>query len=245
MHPYIEKRIKQNPYNPEILPMSTPVICFGDLYKSNVATLGLNPSDKEFVDDNKIFLEAGELRFQNCFSLSQNDLTQLNANQTELVLQYCLEYFNNENPYRVWFNKLEDYVLSNLDISYYNGTCCHLDLVQWATSKKWRNVLPENQSILIDSDYPFLLHQLENQNIELLLVNGNGVYQALMNKGEIRHEKKDIIICGTETCRMNKFIINTGTKNIIGIAWSKNLQSSKGLTNIMRYEIGNWIKKNL
>ena len=133
MQLYIENRIKQNPYNSKILQMSTPVICFGNIFNSHVATLGLNPSNKEFVDDNNAFLSGMKLRFQDCFSLSQNDLTKLKLNQTELVLRYCLEYFNNPNPYGEWFDYLERHVLSKLDISYYNGSCCHLDLVQWAT----------------------------------------------------------------------------------------------------------------
>lgn len=245
MQTYIENRIKQNRYNYEILQMSTPVICFGNMFNSHVATLGLNPSNKEFVDNNNVFFSGKDLRFQNCFSLTQNDLTRLNDNQTELVLQYCVEYFNNLNPYQEWFNYLEKHVLSNLDISYYNGTCCHLDLVQWATSNKWRDVLPVNQSILLNSDYPFFLHQLDNQDIELLLVNGNGVYQTLMEKGKISDEVNMIIEFGTETCQMSKFILNTGNKELRGMAWSKNLQSSFGLTNNMRNAIGNWIMNNL
>jgi hypothetical protein len=245
MEIYIENRIKQNPNNLEILRNSTPVICFGNLMNSRIATLGLNPSDKEFVDDDKNFLSGRYLRFQNCFTLMQNDLTKLNSNQTELVLQYCLEYFNNFNPYREWFDYLERHVLSKLDISYYNGTCCHLDLVQWATSNKWRDVLPVNQSILLNSDYSFFLHQLDNQDIVVLLVNGNGVFRTLMEKGEISDEVNMIIECGNETCQMHKLLLNTGKKKIRCIAWSKNLQSTFGLTNNMRNEIGNWIENNL
>jgi hypothetical protein len=152
---YIENRIKQNPKYTEILSKSTPVICFGDLFNSRVATLGLNPSDKEFVDDKKIFLSGPFLRFQNCDSLSQNDLTKLDSIQTALVLQDCLEYFKNPNPYKEWFDILEEYILKKLEISYYNGTCCHLDLVQWATSKKWGEI-KSVQSKLLDSDIPFL-----------------------------------------------------------------------------------------
>ena len=153
MHQYIENRIKQNPNNPEILQMSTPVICFGNMFNSKVATLGLNPSNKEFVNDKNVFWSGINLRFQNCFSLSQNDLTRLNSDQTELILQYSLKYFNNHNPYREWFNCIENNVLSKLDISYYNGTCCHLDLVQWATSKKWRDVPPDNRTSLLTQTF--------------------------------------------------------------------------------------------
>lgn len=245
MHNYFENRIKQNPYNSEILQMSTPVICFGNIFNSHVATLGLNPSNKEFVDDNNVFLSGMDLRFQDCFSLSQNDLTKLNINQTELVLQYCLEYFNNPNPYGEWFDYLEKHILSKLDISYYNGTCCHLDLVQWATSKKWRDVKSTNQSILLNSDFPFLLQQLDNQNIRLLLINGNGVFTTLKEKGDISDEVKVTIRSGTETCQMIMFLLKVGNKKVSCIAWSKNLQSSMGLSNNMRCEIGNWVKNHI
>jgi hypothetical protein len=245
MQLYIENRIKQNPYNSKILQMSTPVICFGNIFNSHVATLGLNPSNKEFVDDNNVFLSGMKLRFQDCFSLSQNDLTRLNLNQTELVLRYCLEYFNNPNPYGGWFDYLERHVLSKLDISYYNGTCCHLDLVQWATTEKWGKVLWDDRSILLDRDFPFFLQQLDYNNIELLLINGSGVWGILNKKGNIKDEMEEIINLEDETCKLKKFLLNTGKKKIQCMAWSKNLQSSFGLTNSMRAEIGNWIKNNV
>jgi hypothetical protein len=243
MQLYIEKRIKQNPYNSEILPNSTPVICFGDLFNSKIATLGLNPSNKEFVDNSNIFLAGRFLRFQNCFSLSQTDLTKVDNNQTDLVLNNCIDYFK-INPYRDWFDVLENYILKKINISYYTKTCCHLDVVQWATSNKWRDVSKSNQNSLLNNDYPFLIQQLNNQDIETLLINGKGVFDIINSKEKIYILKDETIYVKSETCRIIKFYIKIGTKIINCFAWSKNLQSAIGLTNNMRNSIGDWILNN-
>ncbi len=240
MQLYLENRIKQNPYNSEILQNSTPVICFGDLFNSQIATLGLNPSNKEFVDNHNSFTAV---RFQNCFSLSQSDLTKLNTIQTNLILNNCIDYFNGK-PYKGWFNVLEKHILTKLNISYYNKTCCHLDIVQWTTSNKWRDISDVNQNLLIDNDYPFLLQQLKFQNINLLLINGVGVFDIIDSQEKIHIQKEETIKIKSETCRMLKFYFNIGIKKINCIAWSKNLQSTYGLTNDMRNSIGDWILNN-
>lgn len=243
MQSYLENRIKQNPYNGEILQNSTPVICFGDLFNSKTATLGLNPSNKEFVDNNNNFLSGNDLRFQDCFSLYQKDLTKLGAEETELVLHNCTDYFK-INPYRKWFDVLEKNILKKINVSYYNNTCCHLDIVQWATSKKWGEVDKINRDILLNSDYPFLIQQLENQEINLLLVNGISVFNILNEREHLIIQQDETIRISNETCRMIKFYFQKENKNINGIAWSKNIQSSVGLTSEMRESIGNWVKNN-
>ena len=243
MQLYIENRIKQNPYNSDILQNTTPIICFGNLFNSTFATLGLNPSNKEFVDNNNNFLSDNNLRFQNCFSLSEHDLTKLTNDKTNLVLDSCISYFK-FNPYKRWFNVLEKYVLSKLNVSYYNDTCCHLDIVQWATAEKWGSISKISQTQLIDKDYPFLLRQLENQNINLLLINGKGVFDILSKIEKTYIQKEEEIQINAETCQMTKFYFKIGKKRINCIAWSKNMQSSYGLTNNMKEKIGNRIKNS-
>jgi hypothetical protein len=64
-----------------------------------------------------------------------------------------------------------------------------------------------------------------------------------VGKGEIRNELKKTI--EIETCTMIKFQLKLNNKHLKCISWSKNLQSSRGLTNEMRNMIGNWVKDHL
>ena len=47
-----------------VIRWSSPVPSFGDLSRSRVATLGLNPSNREFVDPDGQELSGAERRFQ-------------------------------------------------------------------------------------------------------------------------------------------------------------------------------------
>ena len=52
-----------------VIRWGSPVPSFGDLTKSDVATLGLNPSNKEFVDNSGNELSGSERRFHTLKSL--------------------------------------------------------------------------------------------------------------------------------------------------------------------------------
>jgi hypothetical protein len=40
-----------------------------------------------------------------------------------------------------WFDQMEEFVLTNTGYSYFDGTACHLDLIQWATDPVWSSEL--------------------------------------------------------------------------------------------------------
>ena len=54
----------------DMIPWSCPVPAFGDLLNSFVATLGLNPSNREFVDEEGNELEGAARRLHTLRSLS-------------------------------------------------------------------------------------------------------------------------------------------------------------------------------
>lgn len=124
-------RIKTNPLNPAIVAGSTPVVFFGDISKSSVATLGINPSKNEFQINGKE-LTGNLRRFETLSSLGAINLASLTTNQVDRVIESCTNYFT-INPYRRWFDQLESNILQKLSASFYSGTACHLDIVQWAT----------------------------------------------------------------------------------------------------------------
>lgn len=60
-----------NPYlqTLSVIPWAAPIISFGDLSKSKIATLGLNPSNREFVDSSGNELLGFNRRFHTLQSL--------------------------------------------------------------------------------------------------------------------------------------------------------------------------------
>lgn len=141
MPQYIEARIrKRQPAGGVVVEGSTPVVAFGDVNKSKVATLGWNPSKQEFLDGSGNELEGDDRRLETLRSIGVNDLADAPVEFVSRVFEGCCNYFN-RRPYSRWFNKLER-VLRQVDASYYDGSACHLDLVQWATDPVWGK-LPE------------------------------------------------------------------------------------------------------
>lgn len=234
---YIERRIRRPiPADSHVVAGSTPVVSFGDAHSATVATLGLNPSRVEFLDRKGNELVGSSRRLATHTSLGTSDLANAPASLIAQVLNDCNAYFAlDRNPYRQWFDQLE-LILNGCGASYYNGSACHLDLVQWATDPTWGNLRPATlRTQLFDADSPFLIEQLSNENIELLLVNGMGVVRQLQPTVNTTLDELDPIVgFGQHDTR-----IFTGTilDRVRVIAWSTNLQSSFGVTSELRTEI--------
>ena len=152
---YIETRIRQLP--PEGLPVvpgSTPVVAFGEVRKAMVATLGWNPSKVEFLDRNGKELAGAERRLETLSSLGESNLSSASPDAIRRVFEGCNDYFH-RCPYRKWFDVLEK-ILRPLGASYYTGTACHLDLVQWATDPTWGKLRGDLKKNLVEADLSFL-----------------------------------------------------------------------------------------
>jgi hypothetical protein len=138
---YIEDRIRRPPPpNSSVVPGSTPVLSFGDAQRATVATLGLNPSRVEFLDRHGNELTGDSRRLATHISLETSDLITAPIEIVSKVLEDCNGYFH-RNPYRRWFDQLHP-VLTACGASYYDGSACHLDLVQWATDPTWGKLTP-------------------------------------------------------------------------------------------------------
>ncbi|MDZ4820171.1 MAG: hypothetical protein SGJ20_14480 [Planctomycetota bacterium] len=232
---YIERRIRR-PIPPDscVVDCSTPVVSFGDAHTATVATLGLNPSRVEFLDRNGNELIGPNRRLATLTSLGASDLTNAPLESVAEVLSDCNSYFE-RNPYRQWFDQLE-LILDACGVSYYNGSACHLDLVQWATDPTWGSLRPPAlRNRLISADSRFLVEQLSNENIRLLLVNGMGVIRQLQSTAHASlDELKPIVGLSRQNTRIFMGMI---VDRVRVIAWSTNLQSSFGVTTELRNEI--------
>ena len=234
---YIEQRIRcPIPADSHVVPCSTPVVAFGNARTATVATLGLNPSSLEFLDRNGLELVGSARRLATHQSLGVSDLANAPASVIAKVVQDCDSYFQH-NPYRRWFDQLEQ-VLQACGASYYDGSACHLDLVQWATKPTWGKLQPrELQNRLMDADAEFIRQQLSNENIRLLLVNGRGVIDQLQQKlGATLDEVDPIVGLGRNATHL---YCGTLFGRVSVIAWSTNLQSSFGVTSELRTAIAN------
>jgi hypothetical protein len=227
---YIEERIRRPiPQDCFIVPCSTPVVSFGDMTRASVATLGLNPSRLEFLDSGGSELTGSSRRFETLTSLPAARLSEATPFALERVLQACSCYFE-RNPYRRWFDQLEP-ILAGIDASYYDGSACHLDLVQWATDPTWGKLPRRAKNQLLAADAGFLGEQLRRESIRLLLLNGRGVLDGFERAFGIEL-KPDAppLSDGEISC---SFRVGT-FEQVRVIAWSTNIQSSFGVSRKLR-----------
>lgn len=225
---YIVDRIRKAPPTSHfIVPHSTPVVAFGDATKARIATLGLNPSSAEFEKASNVLLPERERRLATLPWLGVKSLQHASPAIIEKVLEESNNYFScSSNPFRKWFDKLLP-PLKALQASYYDGTACHLDIVQWATSPKWGDLQTDHRSIaqnLVREDIPFLRSQLTKcSNIEVLLLNGSGVMN-LFNK-HFRPELKKVVEFGGYSSRPCTEYRGKLYDRIKAISWSVNYQA--------------------
>lgn len=219
----VEERIRrQPPAGVPVVPGSTPVISFGDFRKAMVATLGWNPSKNEFLDRSGRELDGDDRRLESHTSIGRSLLHDPRLNAAKIILDGCNGYFQ-RNPYH-WFNKLE-LVLDGISASYWDGTACHLDLVQWATDPVWRGLSDREQKALLDSDAPFLSEQLAHSRIRLLLLNGRGIVNGVAERLGVRLRS-----VGRQSGHRAEFFTGEAQSGLHIIGWSTNLQSSRGVS---------------
>lgn len=225
---YVLKRVRRNaPEGASVLVGSTPVLAFGNPTTARVATLGLNPSDAEFMLAGAE-LDGDKRRFETLGSLRITSLAEAGDDHVDAIVRRCNDYFFG-NPYRGWFDRLDE-ILRAIGATYYDRTACHLDLSQWATSPKWASIGATAREQLTRQDAPFLAQQLEHEGIETLLVNGRSASEGISRAFDIHLVPAGSVADRTVTTQL--FIGHLNHTRII--AWSTNLQSSFGVTRQLR-----------
>jgi hypothetical protein len=124
-----------------------------------------------------------------------------------------------------------------LDVSYYDGSACHLDFIQWATDPVWSKLPRDDQARLINSDLSFLRRQLLQEKIRILLLNGRGIVRAYL-KG-FGGKLSESTISGASRVRL---FTGRDARGIKVIGWNINLQSSFGVSNEEIEKIGDAVK---
>src|SRR5919198_398353 len=176
-----------------VLPGSMPVVSFGDPNGALAATLSLNPSWREFESPDGTWLSGSRRRLASLISLGASDPRQLDDEQVATVVAESDSYFHGPNWYRGWFHWLESLLNTSGAGSYFDGTACHLDLVQWATKPAQGELPTDVWRRLVEEDRDFLRRQLANTNVHVLILNGASVEQWVQEAGLVDEFEPDVI----------------------------------------------------
>jgi hypothetical protein len=245
----------------KVIPWSSPIPNFGDIRPSKVATLGLNPSNREFVDVRGVELNGSARRFHTLKSLGLDRWSEASEHHIDLISISCREYFS-VNPYDTWFKELNN-LLGGISASYYGGSlwektspACHLDLIPYATSCKWTELTREHRLALLSHSKDSLAHILRDSNIGLLVLNGMTVVDALQKMSQVTFDRQAItewtlprkngggIVGYAFTGHISKVGETRLKKDIKVLGFNHNIQSSYGVTTQVKNAIKNWITLN-
>jgi len=204
---------------------STPVLSFGDPLRAGVATLGINPSSREFIGEDSLLLTGRLRRLATTESIGAEPRRQLTVEQAGAVVEDCNGYFA-RNPYRRWFGRLDRVLTSALGVGYYAGTACHLDLIQWATDPAWGKLLDPEKRLLLDEGRPHLQRLLGQPNLRVVVLNGRSVIDHVTQLRLCALREVAWIARDRDTRRLL-----LGQRNgVTYVGWTTNLQSSRGVS---------------
>lgn len=239
-----------------VIPWSCPVPSFGDARSAKVATLGLNPSNREFVDAEGVELDGGSRRFHTLRSLGLSCWSKAEDRHLEMIADSCTNYFK-KNPYDGWFRRLDEIILGT-NSSYYDGhrnAACHLDLVPFATAAKWMELKPHQKSLLLSATGNALGRLLHDSEIKILILNGTSVIAGFeaVSKISLRRVKMSTWSLPRKNgADITGYSYEGAVRQVGGITLSQdiqvlgfnhNIQSSFGVTRKVKSEIAQWITR--
>lgn len=253
LHRLLEKLTETHLHRAGVIPWSSPVPVFGNLSTSYVGTLGLNPSNREFVDRSGRELRGPHRRFETLASLGIRRWTNAKEHHIEKIATSCERYFSN-NPYDGWFRKL-DLLISDTQTSFYTGTAAHLDLIPFATVSKWGQLSTRHKAVLLEAAGDSLALTLNDSAIRLLVLNGASVvaqfrtaFGVHLNSYEVRDwtlqakSKRPVLgVAYSGTLDSLGNIALDRTIRVVG--FNHNIQSSYGVTREVMNSIKTWIGK--
>jgi hypothetical protein len=236
-----------------VIPWSSPVPVFGNLPNAYVATLGLNPSSREFVDEKGNELEGPARRLHTLKSLGLAEWSDAESVHVEKVEECCRQYFT-RSPYNEWFRSL-DQLISGTGASYYgvSASACHLDLIPYATHCKWTDLTARHRSLLMKIAGNTLGILLRDSPVRLIVVNGKTVTETLQGLGDVAFSRSEM-----PSWRLQRrvgsgvagFAYHGWLRRLVGVdlgrpvlvlGFNHNVQSSFGITLQVKVGIRDWI----
>ncbi|RMB62324.1 hypothetical protein [Tessaracoccus antarcticus] len=171
----VAARIRQDPpLHLNIVPGCTPVVFRGNQPGARIATVGINPSIREFLTQHGAEWAGPQRRFETLSSLAIPALRHAEDADIERIVQRSLDYFTG-NPYRSWFDPMESLVQELFSASYVDASACHLDIVQWPTRPLWGQLDLSTRRELVAGGIDLLLKQLASNTLQAVYLNGRTV----------------------------------------------------------------------
>ncbi len=235
------------PEDCDVVENSTPVVSFGNPTSVKVATLGINPSNIEFVENN-VLLSGKDRRLSTISSLGASATESLTDSQIQEVIDDCYEYFRQDkNPYDKWFKPLDKIIQIGFDASYYADSACHLDLVHWATNSKWKDLTTATRERLLKESGPHLINQLRSENISTVVVNGAEVWNELTKLELVTYDEVKTIYFGKNKTKQTPCKLRIGHGcGATFYGWTSNIQSQHGANEEkFNEELGHWLRETI
>lgn len=241
----------------KVIPWSSPVPSFGNVSRSVIATVGLNPSNKEFVDDRDNELAGAQRRFHTLSSLGLQTWSHAREAHHREIARTCEEYFQT-NPYDRWFRQL-DFLISGTNFSYYSPmfSACHLDVVPFATACKWAELTTEHRSNLFSAAGDSLGRLVRDSPLRVLVLNGSSVisqFQKISGAALSATLKPAWTLPRVEGTGVSGYAYHGTITALAGInlnrdvtvlGFNHNIQSSFGVTSAVKASIRRWISKGV
>lgn len=176
--------------NAAIMWQCVPVPAFGN-HKSPsvcVATVGLNPSATEFLNDKRDWKPATK-RLPLVIDFGVRERDRVSAANLEQAANLRAKYFK-RTPH-AWFNPLQGLLSAlNTHWNYSAGTAVHVDLVACGTWRAWKELSTQTTKELVKNCRNHLKRTLtELPDGTLLLLDGGTVNTTLAGFGKQVEEK--------------------------------------------------------
>jgi hypothetical protein len=165
------ERLRRSP-SASSVPGTLPVLFFGDLLGCEVATVGLNPSHREYLTKDGTLLAGAAQRFATIHSLRAEGRLSLSDNQCAVAIERMRGYYDPGRPvYSSWFSALAR-VVDGFGASFRARSCAHLDLVQESTKPVWSQLERAEREELLERDLPFLEWQIRTFPLRAVICTG-------------------------------------------------------------------------
>jgi len=240
-----------------VIGWGAPVLSFGDLSLAQVATVGLNPSNREFMDEAGSELEGKHRRFHTLGSLGLDDWCEVDTRHLRLILDSYRRYFTC-NPYENWFRRL-DLILSATEFSFFSSTsvACHVDLIPYATARKWSELSIQQRASLLLVAGDMLALLIRKSPIRVLILNGRSVVENFEKLAARRLSSKIMSewslprrdsagVAGIAYKGMIDEISGVSlSRPVLVLGYNHNIQSSFGVTGEVIGGIRAWVAEEL
>lgn len=237
----------------DVIGWGCPVPFFGHLESAYLATVGINPSNREFVGADGDELVEHDRRLPTLGSLGLSSWLQADFFALRTILLACREYFEG-NPYDSWFGALQR-IIEPTGHSYYapRSDACHLDIVPWATTGKWGMLTATARRSLVERGAQALADLVVSSSLRLLVLNGQEVvrqFEVLLGSAlnaqrvqawDLPRRVGRAVPGMAYSARISSIAGIPLDRDVLVIGYNHNLQSSFGVTCAVRDRIGDWI----